>query len=594
MKTSWTSYERYLFWLAFLVALGLRLFKLGAAPLADSEAVFALQALALSHGQPVTLGAQPAYILLTGLLFAVLRDTNFLARLIPALAGSLLVWLPYYFRRYMASSSWLPRAGLVLAFGLAIDPGLVSLSRQAGSPMAALAFSLLALAAFYNGRMLWLGIFSGLALLSGPAFLQGLLVLAITWGLWRLFTRRPAEPEPEVVEEQPTAEPDPDRRIRKAVPSFVLTLLVAGTLFLRAPQGLGALADTLSAYLATWTHSSGVPAIRLPASLLVYQFIVIILAVVALVRAWASQEIEHNVRQVTMGLGAWALVAILLPVVYAGRQVGDLAWALIPLWALASLAIGRALHPAGDKTSNIVAACLGLLLFLLAVVGWMNVLSISRDSGRTLIYLGIILAAFVLGLIGVLLVGAGWSIRSASLGVASAVCLAFGLQLVSNTMVMTVAHQNGAQELWSPSPTTGQADLLLATLADLSSWNTGLRDQLGIVVVNGPPSLQWALRHFPNTSFVSSLAATASPPVVITLKGSQEPSLAEKYRGQDFVWSLSPGWQGAFPPDFIDWLTFRLAPLAQGQVILWARADIFPGGAQETGGASNTPGSSAP
>ncbi len=594
MKAIWTSYERYLFWLAFLVALGLRLFKLGAAPLADSEAVFALQALGLSHGQPVTLGAQPAYILLTGLLFAVLRDTNFLARLIPALAGSLVVWLPYYFRRWMASSSWLPRAGLVLAFGLAIDPGLVSLSRQAGSPMAALAFSLLALAAFYNGRMLWLGIFAGLALLSGPAFLQGLLVLAITWSLWRLFARRPAEPEPEVVEEQPTAEPDPDRLIRKAVPSFVLTLLVAGTLFLRAPQGLGALADTLSAYLGTWTHSSGVPAIRLPASLLVYQFIVIILAVAALIRAWVGQEIEHNVRQVTVGLGAWALVAILLPVVYAGRQVGDLAWALIPLWALASLAIGRALHPAEDKTSNIVAACLGLLLFLLAVVGWMNVLSISRDSERTLIYFGIILAAFVLGLIGVLLVGAGWSMRSASLGVASAVCLAFGLQLVSNTIVMTVAHQNGAQELWSPSPTTDQADLLLATLADLSSWNTGLRDQLGIVVVNGPPSLQWALRHYPNTSYVSSLAATGSPPVVITLKGSQEPSLAEKYRGQDFVWSLSPGWQGAFPPDFIDWLTFRLAPLAQSQVILWARADIFPGGAQETGGASNTSGSSAP
>jgi len=70
--------------------------------------------------------------------------------------------------------------------------------------------------------------------------------------------------------------------------------------------------------------------------------------------------------------------------------------------------------------------------------------------------------------------------------------------------------------------------------------------------------------------------------------------LAKKYRGQDFVWELSPGWQGAFPPDLINWLTFRAAPLAESQIILWARADIFPGGLPGTNGASNTPGSTAP
>ncbi len=594
MKDTRISYERYLYWLAFIVALTLRFFKLGAAPLADSEAAVALQALNLAHGQAVTLGAQSAYILLTSLFFAILKDTNFLARFIPAMAGSLVVWLPYYFRRWMGDARGLPRAGLVLAFGLAIDPGMVSLSRQAGSLIPALAFTLLALAAFYNGRMLWVGLFAGLVVLSGPAFLQGLLILAIAWGLWRLLLRRPAEPDPESPTEYVVKEAPPARPIRRAIPSLVLTLLAAGTLFLRAPQGLGGLADTLTGFLNAWTVSSGVPAIRLPASLLAYQLIVVILAVAAIIRALSRKDVAQPFRSLVLGLGLWALVALLLPLFYAGRQVGDMAWSLIPLWALASLELGRELHLGENRTSNIVAACLAILLFVLAVVGWMNVLSISRDPARSAIYLGIIIAAFVLGLIGVLLAGAGWSVSSASFGVAMALCLAFGLQFISNTFVQAIVHQNGAQELWSPSSTTGQADLLVSTLADLSSWNTGLRDQLDIVVVGGQPSLRWALRDFSNASFVTALASTTSPPVVITQKDAQEPALAEKYRGQDFVWALSPDWQSAFPPDFINWLTVRAAPLAQSQVILWARTDIFPGGAPGTSGASTTPGSTAP
>jgi predicted membrane-bound mannosyltransferase len=167
----------------------MRLFQLGAGPLSEVEAGWALQALGVAHGQAQSLGAQPAYIILTSQLFSIISDSNFLARLYPAIAGSLLVWLPFFFRRSMGMSTWLHRAGLVMAFGLAIDPGLVSLSRQVGSPIPALAFTLLALACLYNRHMVWMGIAAGLALLSGPAFLQGLLILGISWGLYRLVRR---------------------------------------------------------------------------------------------------------------------------------------------------------------------------------------------------------------------------------------------------------------------------------------------------------------------------------------------------------------------------------------------------------------------
>src|SRR4030067_702047 len=149
-------------------------------------------------------------------------------------------------------------------------------------------------------------------------------------------------------------------------------------------------------------------------------------------------------------------------------------------------------------------------------------------------------------------------------------------------LVECIERKNGAQELWSVPAATGQAEQLSLTLADLSKWNTGLKDQLEIVALVDSPALQWELRHAPNALFEPGLASSASPPVVITLKGVELPNLTEKYRGQDFIWRIDPGWQGVFPPGFINWLAFRQAPLSQEQIILWARADIFPGGTLET------------
>src|SRR5919106_4155466 len=111
--------EGWLYWLAFLIALGFRLIQLGASPLTDSEAALALQALHIAQGNAPLLGPQPGYILLTSTLFAIINSTNFMARLVPALVGSTLVFTPYFFREKLK-----PRPALILAFLFAIDPGL--------------------------------------------------------------------------------------------------------------------------------------------------------------------------------------------------------------------------------------------------------------------------------------------------------------------------------------------------------------------------------------------------------------------------------------------------------------------------------------
>src|SRR5690606_26763711 len=111
MNSLLRKYEGWLYGLAFLIALGFRLIQLVAAPLTDVEATVSLQALHIAQGKAPLLGSQPGYVLPTSLLFAVIDSTNFMARSLPALAGSVLVFLPYFFRNILQS-----RAALLLAF----------------------------------------------------------------------------------------------------------------------------------------------------------------------------------------------------------------------------------------------------------------------------------------------------------------------------------------------------------------------------------------------------------------------------------------------------------------------------------------------
>src|SRR5688572_14586914 len=92
------KYEGWLYLLAFLIALGIRLTQLGAMPLNDVEAESALQALQISQSENTTLNPHPFYILSTSVLFLLYGGgTDFLARLMPALIGSLLVFSPLLF-----------------------------------------------------------------------------------------------------------------------------------------------------------------------------------------------------------------------------------------------------------------------------------------------------------------------------------------------------------------------------------------------------------------------------------------------------------------------------------------------------------------
>src|SRR5574341_220916 len=260
--------EGWLYWLAFLIALGFRLIQLGASALTDPESALALQALHIAQGQSPLLGPQPGYILFTSILFAIIENTNFMARFVPAIVGSALVFVPYFFREKIK-----PRPALILAFLFAFDPGLVALSRLASGTILAVTFVLFAWGMWINRRTVPAGIFAGLALLSGPSFWAGLLALGLTWiFLQGMEVRSTIENEESfdslATEDEQAVDPSPAHNpqlpssgssnieFRPTIIAFVTTILLGGTLFFLSPNGLSAWLSALPVYLEGWTSAS--------------------------------------------------------------------------------------------------------------------------------------------------------------------------------------------------------------------------------------------------------------------------------------------------------------------------------------------------
>lgn len=628
--------ETVLYSLALILALLVRLVNLGAAPLSDYEASWALQAAQYvpgsSNGFAQALGPQPAYITLTGLAFTLFGSSNFLARFWPALAGALLVLAPALFRR------WLGRGpAMLLAFGLALDPGLAATSRLVGGPMMAISFSMLAIGLWQtpslgtgrlsSARPALAGLAGGLALLCGPAVIAGALSLGFTWLVLRI-ARVPifvhntfvhnafgdpgptSQPEPSAVPYTAAASPAAARRL--ALAALAATLVLVSTFFLLHPQGLAAWAGAITAYLNSWAGSGGaspadvspgispgIPAARMFTALLIYQPFALIAALVGVI-GWVFGK-EHPIRkesnwdQPYLPI-VWGSISLLLALLNPGRQVSDLAWPLLPIWVLAAWAIGNMLPEITNSIYHprpISLAHAGLLLLLTYLFGFtllygrqaalqnvnalpVQVFSTDVNVPWLLAELGMLTIVLVLATLTTTLIAIGWDWLTARDGLQWGALALFVVYTTNALWGATQLRSNRATELWSPLPTVLQADLFMNTLQDISRWQSGFANQIDIVSTVDAPSLRWALRNFSHVRFLAEPPVGEMPSIVITRQENSAPALATFYRGQDFAWWTWPGWEGPMPNDFVGWLAFREAPEQSTQIILWERANLVP------------------
>jgi hypothetical protein len=544
----------------------LRFLHLGALPLSDFEADWALQALRITQGLKPAIGPNPAYVHLTAILFFIFGTTNFLARFWPALAGIALVLAPWFLRGRLGR---LPM--LILAFGLAIDPGLVAMSHLAGGPMLAIAFLVLTALMWMDDRRRAAGLFAGLALLSGPSVWFGLLGIGLAWvfgsGIGKKIPVQTEQDAPEAVTDSSPARINL-QEMRLSLFWGIGTLIVAGSLFFISPKGLPALVASFGTFLRGWWTLSGVQVWQLLLALPAYEILPLGFGIAGVVRGILKRDTN------SLRLGIWALSALILALVYPGKQTGDLVWALLPLWVLAAVELGRHFDFKSRNRWEVAATMVVVIAFL--VFGWLNLAGItnmdwSSDLVRTRLWL--LAAVVLLVVLSLLLVGTGWSISVARLGGVWAFVITLSLFTIAMSTGAAGLRQPLTIELWQPEPRTGRVDILLKVANQISDRNRGYADQLPLTSLGVDSSaLRWLFRDW-QLHEVSELAPDATPEMIITT--SQDLSLAAKYRGEPLVLHEAAAWDKAKAADWLKWFIYRQMPLVRDNVILWVRSDLM-------------------
>ena len=566
MKKFQPTLEHAFYTLALVLASGLRFLHLGRLPLSDFEADWALQALRLTQGLKPAIGPNPAYVHLTAILFFIFGATNFLARFWPALAGTSLVLAPGLLRGRIGR---IP--ALVLAFGLALDPGLVAMSHLAGGPMLAITCLALTGLMWINGHRSMAGLFGGLALLSGTSVWFGLFGLLLTWAFVTVFRKKTpvqseAKDDSDLIDIHPVHNRWGD--MRDALVWALGTLLVLGSLFLLSPMGLPAIIMSFVASLRGWWILSDTPVWRPMLALPAYEILPLGFGIAGAVRGILNKDRDSIL------LGIWALLALVLALIYPGKQTSDLTWALLPFWVLTAIELGH--HFDFESHNRWEVAGLVTLIMALLVFGWLNLVSLIKlDLTTEMAHMRLMLLVAVIMLIGlsILLAGAGWSAGVARLGGLWAGIIALTLFTVAMSTGAAGVREPLTVELWQPEPRTGQVDVLLKVANQISDLNTGYISQLPLTVQGvDSNALMWLFRDW-QVQYADTLAPDAKPEMVIT--SVDQVNLAANYRGEALPLREVADWDHASQSDWLNWFVYRQMPILREDIILWVRSDLM-------------------
>lgn len=536
---------------AILVFAGiLRFAGIGAVPLNEYEATHALTAFQVANGISTDLGDQPGYVTLTSALFWVLGASETVARLLPAVFGITLVALPWFWRDLLSE-----RTALVLAFLLAIDPGMVALSHLAAGHMLAIVGALLTLTAWRFRRPVLAGFFAAIAIAASPTVWYGIGAAALTWLVLR----------PKLQKTKPEG-------LRAAALAFVATLAVGVTLSFTQIQGLAAPALTLSAFIFGVDSIPSVGIGDVLFALLGYGFPVVIFGVLGALSAWRQR---NSMGRALTFIAVFGLAIILIN---PNRQVANLAWVLLPLAALSAGYLAPYLRAPDEEPPAAYGEALLMLLLMVFMA-----FSLVRAAGEGYVAYfepGSILPRFSpsgvvaiavggLGVLVTVLVGLGWSTRSATKGLVWATALAFAFVSISAATRFTRVDPTAANELWSSGPASGTLSLMEETVRDLSFWDQGQLAAVPIDIRTESAALRWELRDY-------SIDTSETPRLAITAADETASTEFAAYRGQSFALSQVRNWQG-WPGNFFGWLFFRQPSTQPQTIILWASAELFPG-----------------
>ncbi len=559
--------EIFLYGIIFFLAGILRFILLGKIPLIESEASWALQAWQIWKGESIRTGSMIGYLSFTEALFSIFGSGNFVARFWPALVGSFIIWIPFYFRERLGRIT-----GLVLAAGLALDPALVSLSRIADSPIPALVFLLLFAAAFHQHRLNWSLLFLFLALFSGPAFWLGIVGLGAALVLSSILGYLDLKG---YIHSRYSDFQNNQNKAWSAAGEFFLPALVVlgiGSFFFSQVQGLSAWMASLPEFFMSWITPTGVSSVKVLAVLVLSNPLIILFGVLGFLSAWRQNDRSGKI------LSLWFGFSLLLVLIFPGRETADLIWVVVPLWFGTAKELVRLYKIA---KSSWVVLTLSVMVAVLITLNWLTLTGMifqQANQRAVLLQWGLIAASLALALLAMTIIGSEWGWPSAKKGFAVGAACMLTVYVFSAMAQGAFLRAGDPRSFWTKEFGSGQVSLLLDSIKEVSIVDTGRWDSIQGAVINGNATLKWALREFIEIKYYDVYDPSNTSPVLITKEIDNYPVPLNIYRGQDFVITSTPAWTGAFPEDWISWLVFREGPIDRQDIILWVRQDILAGG----------------
>jgi 4-amino-4-deoxy-L-arabinose transferase-like glycosyltransferase len=623
----WLTVEITLWGLLLFIALGLRLYRLEAAPLNATEARGALAAWRFVHGQDLGVsgfgGAQsspqpngvlaatdysPVLFSAQWFTFLVFGGSDLAARLLPALAGAALALAPALLRQQLG------RLGALMAGTLlALSPTALTLSRTASGDV------LVALGVLLFAGGLWrytanqrtgesastqyaaLGI--ALVLVSSPLAYSALLSLGSALLLLILADRESRDQ----LQRGWIAFRAGHNLTTRALGVLVGGFVLLSTAFGWHIGGLAAAADLLTEWLGGFIHwpdslSLGYPILIL----LIYEPLILLLGgvggILAMIRVNAPSRF----------LALWSVVALTLALIRPGHGPGDVLLVLLPLACLGGLTLNaliEGLRRWGHWLNEGPYLAISVPLWAYLAI---NLATYSSRPGQYTginllfvnvslpTYLGLALASIfsllmVAGVLG-LIQGPGPMLR----GLGLSTTMALLLFTIASTWGVSQNRPSDPRELLVLEPTAPEVRLLRESLARLSHEHRRGAYAIDLTVLTDDPALAWVLRDFRQAHFATPeglFAYTTETPsftsAIIAPQTSVAPQLGEGYVGQSFPlrrrwgtegltcrWNLAQlGFDQVRQLDcgaLVQWLIFRRSPgrPTEERVVLWLRRDL--------------------
>jgi hypothetical protein len=575
MKVTKPTYEQALYLGVFFLGVILRFVKLNALPLSDLEAANALQVFTAVKGGPLISSPQAGYLGFTSILFFLFGSSDWLSRLIPAIAGSLLILAPLLFRGKIGR---IP--AIVVSLLLAIDPFLLPLSRQAEGSILAICGGVFSLGFYLNRKMTLSGICFGLALMGGPLFWYLAVIAGCVAGWDWLLKRRQNSPSTESDNEKSELSGGMDsKRWKNWGMSAGLTVILIGTVFLTMPGAASGLFAGFSTFITGLAAEKRTEVLQMFIGWFTYSPFLWLAGLAGLV--WSlknGDEFDGYLRRIF-------LVAIVFLLVYPARRVVDSALISIPLAVFAARGIVSIIRiDLEDRWMVFGQAVLAATLIVSAIFSYIALFQVMQGNADQNSHIARLIAVLLLILLSLLLVGWGWSVRTSLTGLFMGVLLVTFIISFAAGMRSAGFGRDPAAELTHDGGVFTDSKLLTGTIQDISRWNRGVSNGVSITVSGlDTPGLRWAFRNEKSVQFVTQLPLSENPDMILS-PALDVVQAASNYVGQDFIVKREPAWSLLLPAEWGRWALFREVVAEQQMVVLWVRDDLFPGAATEQNG----------